>query len=351
VVSVPRTKAGTKAGTKAPAPAPSAPPAAPSGGAPAPLPAATPQAGWSDTPIDVSALRVVDADFVLTAGGIEVGKIKIGASALTLHLKDGRLATDLTKMQLYQGAGKGSFKLDGSGAVPALDAAFTLDKVQAEPLLKDAMDFDRLTGTANADVALRSQGRSQRELIGNLAGKGALHFTDGAIKGIDIGALIHNVANALNDSGAQSRQRTEFSELSGNFTIAKGILENKDLELKSPLLRVTGAGTVDLPQRTVNYRIEPRLALTTQGQGGRADVAGITVPVVIEGPWSHLRYRPQIGDLLKRPDKALKQIEGALKGGVAPGAAQGGSAATPGASPKPSKPVDVLRSLLGGTKK
>src|SRR6185437_1955503 len=93
--------AGGKPGTTPTAPTP------PSAAAPAP---ATASAGWSDQPIDVSGLKIANADFALTVGGIVFKKITIGKSALTLQLKDGRLAADLTQMQLYEGGGKGAVR-------------------------------------------------------------------------------------------------------------------------------------------------------------------------------------------------------------------------------------------------
>src|SRR6185369_6611749 len=136
-------------------------------------------------------------------------------------------------------------------------------------------------------------------------------------------------------------------ELGGTFTITNGIVDNRDLEMKSPLLRVAGAGTVDLPQRTVNYRIEPKVALTGQGQGG-SDAGGITVPVVIEGPWDNLHYRPQIDPaaLLKQPGKALEGLQGIIPGakpGIGSSGGTGGTAAPTQSTPKPG---DVLKGLL-----
>jgi AsmA protein len=324
---------------------PAAAPGAPTP-APATAPAAAPAAaggGWSDQPIDVSGLKAVNADFALTVGGIIFKKITIGKSALTVQLKDSKLAADLTQMELYQGTGKGGVRLDGAAAVPAFEGNFDLAKVEAQPILRDVMDFDRLSGNANGNVAVTAHGRSQRELIGNLNGKGALSFLNGAVKGINIGALIRNPVGAIVDPAAQKNEQTDFSELSGTFTITNGILKNSDLDLKSPLLRVAGAGTVDLPQRTVNYRIEPKLALTAEGQGGKSNAAGIEVPVVVEGPFDHLTYRPQLDALLKDP-KALEGLKGLL-GKPATGAPAGGATPSPGTAP--TNPADLLKGLFG----
>jgi AsmA protein len=222
--------------------------------------------------------------------------------------------------------------------VPGFEGSFDLAKVQAQPILRDVMDFDRLSGNANGNVAVTAHGNSQRELIASLDGKGALSFLNGAIKGINIGALVRNPVGAIVDPAAQKNEQTDFSEMSGTFTIANGILKNSDLDLKSPLLRVAGAGTVDLPKRTVNYRVEPKLALTAEGQGGKSNAAGIEVPVVVEGPFDHLTYRPQLDALLKDP-KALEGLKGLLSK-PSSGAPAAGSTSPPNAG-------DLLKGLFG----
>ena len=47
--------------------------------------------------------------------------------------------------------------------------------------------------------------------------------------------------------------------------------------MQSPLLRVQGSGSVNLPDGTVDYRLEPKLVASTEGQGGAANVGGIEV--------------------------------------------------------------------------
>lgn len=274
--------------------------------------------GWSDDPIDASGLKAAEVDFQLTCAGILVKKIKVGKSALKLALHDGRLVADLTELALYQGGGKGRVALDGSQPGVGLDAAFQLKGLQAEPFLTDAAESDRLSGTGNFDVAVAGRGKTQRQIVSSLDGKGALSFLNGAIKGINLAAMARNVATAFT-GGPASTEKTDFAELGGTFTIAKGIVTNNDLALKSPLLRVEGKGTVDLPQRSVNYRIDPKVVASLQGQGG-GDSAGLVVPVLVSGPWDNLSYRPDLEALLKQNaqniGKAVGSVGGAVGGAV-----------------------------------
>lgn len=302
-------------------------------GQPAPAPTPPAAAGWSDAPIDLSGLRTANADFALSVGSLQIRKIQIGKSALGVQLKDGRMTADLSQLALYQGNGNGKLMVDGSGAVPDIDATFKLAKLQVEPLLRDAAGFDRLTGTGDFDVAVSGRGRSERELIGALNGKGALSFVNGVIKGFNLGAMVRNVEAAFKGGGASgSADQTEFSQLTGTFVITNGILKNSDLDLKGPALHATGAGTVDLPKRTVDYRLTP----SVDAQVGKTDLANVSVPVIIQGSWDNLSYHPDLQSALTQ-GAGQKLIEG-LTGGNKPGA-------KPGAIPG-----DVLKGLFGGRK-
>lgn len=302
--------------------------AAPAGGGVQPAKA---QQGWSDDPIDASGLKAADVDFSLSCAGILVKKIKVGKSALKLVIKDGKMTADLTELALYQGAGKGRIALDGSQPGAGLDASFQLKGLQAEPFLTDAADSDRLSGTGNFDVTVAGQGKTQRQIVSSLNGKGALTFLNGAIKGINLAAMARNVTSAFT-GGPASTEKTDFAELGGTFTIAKGILTNNDLALKSPLLRVEGKGTVDLPQRSVNYRIDPKLVASLEGQGG-GNAAGVVVPILVTGPWDNISYRPDLEALLKQNVQNVgKAVEGLI-----PGVA--------GGKPSGSSPVDKLNPM------
>jgi len=282
--------------------------------------------GWSDDPIDLSPLKSADADFDLSAGSIRYQKIQIGNSALSLHLKDGRLQADLTQLALYQGAGKGKVVLDGAAAAPAIEADFNLDKVQIEPLLRDVMDLDRLSGVGHFAIAVTGHGKSQREIIGTLNGKGDLNLGNGTIKGMNLVSMVKNVTAAF-DSSAATAQQTDFTSLSATYTIANGVLRNNDLQLKSAEIPMTGAGTVDLPKRSVDYKVTPK-------------VAGlVAVPVIIKGPWDHLSYQPDLAGIVGDPGKLLQDPAKLLQ--------QGAQGAGSTAKSVPGAVDSVIKGILG----
>lgn len=305
---------------------------------------------WSDEPIDVSALGLLNADLAFNAGGILFKDVKIGKSSLAVVLKDSKLTADLAEMQLYDGAGKGKITVDGSGAKPSVAADFDLANFQAGPFLNDLAKFDRILGTTESKISVKSTGGSQRELVSNLNGNGAVVFRDGAIKGINLAAMMRNISVAAIESSFDDAQATDFAELSGTFNIAKGVVTNDDLKLDAPLVRMTGAGTVPLPPRTVDYTVKPKLVGTLEGQGGESDLAGVAVPIKVSGPWSDISYKPDLAGALqeqiKDPGAVMEKLQdeegakGLLEKIVPGGSGDGDSGGS-------TSPLDLKKGLFG----
>ena len=314
------------------------------GSSSAPAPAAQPT-DWSDEPIDASGLRAAEADLAISTGAILVNEIKVGRTALKVALAGGKLVADLNELNLYQGKGKGRFVIAALKQGVRIEEQFDLQSVQAEPLLMDAAAFDRLTGTANASFRLNASGATERALVSSLAGDGKVTFLDGAIRGINLAAMVRQTSLAALNQSVGGSSQTDFAELSGSFTATDGVVRNDDLLMKAPLLRLTGNGTVRMPPKTLNYRFEPKVVGTLEGQGGATQAGGLMVPVIAEGPWHDLKYRPDLEGLVKQGiagGDAKKLLEGLVKPKAPATTGDTGAAA-----PAP-KPKDVLKDALKG---
>lgn len=273
------------------------PPESASGGA-----ASSGGSGWSDAPIDVSALKTANVDFQLSASAIQFRKIKVDKGSITLRLKDGHLETDLTQLATYGGGGKATVMLDGSGPEPALTLSANVSGIQVEKLLVDAISLDRLTGKGSIEVSLAGKGKSERALISSLGGKGNFNVADGEIKGLDLLKMLNGAATSVANLASMGGggNTTPFSHLTGSWTMTNGIMKNPDLVLDSPNLKAAGAGTVDLPTRTVDYKVTPK-------------VVGLGVPVLIKGPWDNLTYLPDLAGIVQGGVGGAADI---VKGGV-----------------------------------
>jgi len=266
--------------------------------------------GWDDTPIDIRALRAFDAEARLQARQLIFNSIKTGPADLRVTVKSGVLDGQLDKFGLYGGGGRGTVQLDARRSVPQFSARFDLTEIAARPFLKDAAEFDRLGGKGNLNIDLAGRGRSQRELVSALTGGGQFSFNDGAIVGVNIPQIMRGIGQGQFGGWEGSEtQKTDFSSLTGSYVITKGIVSNKDLNLVGPLIRLTGAGVIDLPQKQINYRARPKLVASLEGQGSAGSLAGLEVPVLITGRLDDPKVTPDLAGVLQDPTAALNTVK------------------------------------------
>ena len=235
--------------------------------------------------------------------------------------------------------------------------------VRALPLLSSVADFDKLDGKMQAKIAVLSAGTSPRAIMANLNGTVFTVFQDGAIRGLNVAKMIRSLTSGTLSGWQEGPdQVTDLAQLSASFKIDKGQAATTDLNLVGPLVKMTGIGTIDLGTKQIAFRVEPKLVLTTQGQGRAADPVGLGIPVMIDGPWSEPRIYPDMAGMLDNPDAAYAKLKemgkglfgkdgGGLDGllGGLGGSGQTGSGAA-GAGPAPGGGLnDMLGGKLGET--
>jgi AsmA protein len=291
--------------------APSAPetaPAPPSSEADAaPPPQATPVA---PVPAPVASPASVDADVNLNVRKTRVGHLDLGPSSLGLVFRDGVLNATLGGMELYDGHASGKLVLDASKPVPSFTGDFRLDGVQAKTLLSDAAQFSLLEGHTKLSLQIGGAGTSAEEIKSSLAGQGSVAMSDGSVEGVDITGFISSLGSGQIPELRQGPgAKTAFTDLGGSFTIKNGIAETNNLKMTSPLLQVTAAGTVNLTQGSLDILAHPEIVAGPEGKGSANDLAGLSVPVRIEGPLDHPTIKPEIKGMFANPEQASKTVK------------------------------------------
>jgi len=140
-------------------------------------------------------------------------------------------------------------------------------------------------------------------------------FQDGQLRGLNVAQMIRSLtASPLNGWQENGQQATDLSQLSASFKIDKGQATTYDLNLVGPLVKVTGVGTIDLGTKQMGFRVEPKLVMTTEGQGRTSDPVGFGIPVIIDGYWSEPRIYPEMSGILENPDQAYAKLREMGKG-------------------------------------
>jgi AsmA protein len=269
------------------------------------------RSGWSEEPYDFTGLMLVDADARINVGRLFYKEIKIGQSIVALALKSGVLKVDFTEVQLYGGRGKGLVAIDATDpALPRMTTNVAFDGVEGLPLLRDAAGLDWLSGKAKIVAGVTGQGRNQAAIMNSLGGSADIAYKDGAIIGINIPGLLRNIGQGkLSGLSSAPSEKTDFSEMTSSWAINNGVARNSDLKLVGPLIRVTGEGAVKLGERTIDYTLRTKIVADARGQGGPIDIGGLEVPLKIKGPWEKPQFAPDVGGVLKDPEKAVETIK------------------------------------------
>jgi uncharacterized protein involved in outer membrane biogenesis len=229
---------------------------------------------WSREPLDLSALRALDAEIGLTAPAIGYADLRIDGPKLTATLADGTL--DLR--ELSGKAFGGSFAMTGqvaAAAVPKIryklnvadtDAAAFVKAGQgggsamlsALELIFPVSALQIVSGKLGTDIDVTAEGRSQLELVSNLDGTGAMSLTNAVLDGIDT-CRVSNQLGQLNGLpaflaliGSARGGQTRIANFKGSYTLADGIATLPQQTVAADCGTATFAGTVDLPRWTID---------------------------------------------------------------------------------------------------
>ncbi len=271
-----------------------------------------PQSTGDEELIPVEALRGLDLDGVLTIGKLTITKLLAEDISLKVQAQKGRLNLNNEIKKFYQGSYKGVVNLDVSGNLPKTRIDTSAQRIQAEPLLKALTGEGRLAGTSAFNAKLNTQGNSVNAIKRGLDGNLDFRFEDGAVIGFNLAKVIRDTKARFSGKPVPKTDlppRTDFSELSGSATIAKGLLTNKDLLAKSPFMRVNGSGQVNLPNETLDYTVKTVIVNTDKGQGGEGleELKGVPIPVHLKGPYADPNFSVDWAAVLTGTQKAKVQ--------------------------------------------
>jgi len=285
-----------------------------------PPPPATPGAGAggaSELPLET--LRTLDLDTTVRIGRLKVANIRVSDVTLAATAKGGEIRLHPATAHLYDGEYRGDVRLDARGPEPVVRLDETLAGVNAGLLLRDALGEERVSGKATLHAQITARGSGVDAITRTASGTAEFRVTDGAVRGVNLGRVLREARSALaltkgqRLTPVQEVEETDFTELAGTLRIDQGKLRNDDLAAKSPLLRISGVGEVDLVREEVDYLLTATVVETRTGQGGKEldDLAGIPIPVRISGPFAKLEYRPDLRGVIK--ERAETEVQKRLQ--------------------------------------
>lgn len=325
-------------------------------------------ANSAEQPIDLSALKALNAQGNIRIGWLKYGKTEAKNLNIGLKAQDGLASLAPLNLDVYQGTVRGSVKLDAR-ATPAVAIQQNLQNIAVGPMLVDTINNDMLSGNGNLNLNVTAQGNTVTALKKSLGGSVDLRMADGAVKGFDLAGTIRDAKGKLNllkgqsNANADNTKKTDFSELTATFNIKNGVAHNDDLAMKAPIFRLTkgeSKGDIDIGKEQINYVATPTLVNSLKGQGGKdaEQLGSIGVPVKITGTFAAPKFAidmAALGQALAKSaalDALTEKLGGSkadtLKGllnGKTPSESTNGDAAKSesGTATEPAKPADQLK--------
>jgi AsmA protein len=253
--------------------------------------------------LPMQTLRDLDIDGKLKIAKMKMQNLQMTDFSLRLTANKGLVALKPVRVNMYGGEVVANVAIDVRGDQPKYGVGKSFKDVQVGDLLKDYMGESPISGRMSAEVNLATRGEWVSKLKQNSNGTMQLAFLDGALDGFNLRQSIEAAKARLkgDDAPEKETRKTDFSSLTISGVIKNGVFSSDDLALLAPLLRVGGKGMADLNREEVDYLVNAKLVVTGKGQdGGSVDeLAGLTIPVRIKGPFTQPKIDVQLDEMLK----------------------------------------------------
>lgn len=283
-------------------------------------PAAAPPPAKTPTALPLDTLRKLDVHGTLRVASAIFSNLAFQDVVLPLAAKDGHIRLGPTQARLYGGSYNGDIILDARAAQAQLSLNEHVHGTDIGALVKAAFDSARLSGHADANVAVTGVGNTDDAITRSLGGKIDANVKQGALNGIDIVYEMQRVNALLKRQAPPQRSgpaRTVFNTLQANGTLDKSVLRIDELRMETDFLKVHGGGTLDTVTEAINYQLVASVNKLPEGRpavgGGLDALQALEVPLTITGTLASPAVRPDIEALARgRLGKEVQQKAGDL---------------------------------------
>jgi uncharacterized protein YhdP len=196
-----------------------------------------------------------------------------------VQYENGVLGLPSVRADFARGKLRAQGEVDLRPATPRVTLTSRLEKAATEPLLK-ALTVGPWTLRSGLDFDgdFEFVGMTLPDILGSVVGGGSILLRSGRV--IDyrpLERLSEMVAPVLAAQGVRVRL-DEFDQVSGHYTVEKGVVRTDDLTLTKPEGTITAVGTLGLLDSALNFDVVARFGRSTI----EAKVTGTTAqPIVV----------------------------------------------------------------------
>ncbi|WP_373974970.1 AsmA family protein [Chitinibacter sp. SCUT-21] len=262
-------------------------------------------------PLDLWWLQNLNAIGSIKIGELVLQNLYIDDLSLKLIARNNRIVLDPLSATLYEGRLNGRAEIDASKKPVYFRLEQTLTNMNINTLLTDVLDTSRFEGRSDINIDVAAVGNKLDDLRRTAGGNIRMRLNQGAIRGIDIPALLHTASqqiklmNGDNTPISNKDARTQFSALQATWQLKHGVASNNDLNVSAGILKLTGGGEVNLGNGQIDYKMKASANPNVPELSG---LKGLTLPIAFSGEIGAPTYKADYASL-KEQILAKQQAE------------------------------------------
>jgi AsmA protein len=278
-------------------------------------------AAEKSTPVDipVEMIRELDVDASLDIANFTMDTLQASDVSAELKAKKGVIRIEPMSAKLFGGTSNGMIELDARADIPKFRLKEDLTGVQIAQVMKYSMGKDSkdwISGTADMDADIRTQGPDTAALTQALSGTVNTKVKDGAFEGFSVRKLLQQ-ANALLkgqtyvDDG--SPNRTKILEMGSATKLVNGVAMTDNIKVLTPLADLTGSGSANLNTEQLNYRLKLALSsgISEIDKAEFKKLEGKSLPLKVSGSFSDPEFNIDVEKAAK--EEVKEQAEKKLR--------------------------------------
>ncbi|MDJ0940688.1 MAG: AsmA family protein [Woeseiaceae bacterium] len=282
---------------------------------------AAPAASGDAVPVEipVDLIRALNARGNLTLDEAGLGKMTFTDLALGVNAGNGRVRFHPITAAFFDGRYVGDTRIDASGSQAVMTVDERIENVSLAPLAKAMFERENVTGLINGRFQLSGRGNDMGAIQRTLSGNMSFVLSDGAFEGTDVWYELRKARARFKQEQPPEPTlpaRTRFSEVSATGQVTNGVMQNNDFKALLPFMELTGRGSVNFVEATVDYSMSGRVLdkpelIDNATPEEIADLTQVVIPLKIEGPLAS----PSIGVDIQKiiEDRVKEEIEDEIK--------------------------------------
>ena len=259
-------------------------------------------------------LQGFTADILLQASNVRWRGMNFTDVATQMTNKSGLL--EITQLQGKLNGGQVSLPgtLDATSINPRINFQPRLENVETGTILKAFNYPISLTGKMSLAGDFSGADIDADAFRHNWQGQAHVEMTDTRMEGMNFQQMIQQAVerNGGDVKAAENFDNvTRLDRFTTDLTLKDGVVTLNDMQGQSPMLALSGAGTLNLAEQTCDTQFDIRVVGGWNGESKLIDFLKETpVPLRVYGNWQQLNYSLQVDQLLRKhlQDEAKRRL-------------------------------------------